>query len=126
MSNPVTFGRRIAKPGATPATRPAVSPTRPDTPSLSAEADRFRASLAAERRGGGFDRFMREQRVQRMLATVIQVMLLLPGALCFMYNTPRPVSAAVELAGIVIGVWLKRERKRRIKEIASWQDEDPA
>ena len=97
-------------------------------PGLSAEADRFRATLATERRagGGGFDHFMREQRVQRMLATVIQVMLLLPGALCCMYNTPRPVSAAVELAGIVIGVWLKRERKRRIKEIASWQDEDPA
>jgi len=129
LSNPVPFGRRAAKPETG---RPRSPPARPAPPSeaagLSAEADRFRASLAAERRGGpaDFDRFMRAQRVQRVMAAGMQLALLLPGAFCFLHDAPRPVSAGLEILGLVVGVWLKQERKRRLKAIAGWRDEDQA
>ena len=46
--------------------------------------------------------------------------LLAPGVVSFIFDMPLSLSIGLEITGIVGGWWLRRERKRHLKEIATW------
>jgi hypothetical protein len=116
VAEPTTFGRRRVQ--SLPAARPAV-----DVHALGPEAEAFRRELSTGRPAApsDFSDWWRTQQAKRLFAWFLTLALLTPGVLCFVFQTPWPVSAGLELGGILINWWLRRERRRRLKEIASWE-----
>ena len=116
---------------APPAPRPArASAPDPAQPSarLSAKAEAFRAELAASRgeAGPGFADWRRSQFGSQLMIWLLGMAFLSPGLLCLILQAPLQVSAVVEIAGIVINIWLRRERRRRRSEILAWQEASDA
>jgi hypothetical protein len=119
MAQHVSFGRRGLAHHAAPAAKAM------DHAALSAEAEAFRAGLAD---GGvsaedGFDGWLRARRGRRLVAWLITFALLTPGVLCFVLKTSPPVSVGLEVVGLVLSVWLRRQRRKHLSEIASWSDQ---
>jgi hypothetical protein len=118
VSDQNSFGRR--KPVVSAVLRSTASQT-----ALSPDAEAFLAKLAAERPAAqsGFAQWMGERRARRTLAWIVGLALLCPGALSFIFNAPAYVSIGLEVMGVVTNVWLRRERRRHLNEIASWEPE---
>jgi hypothetical protein len=129
MSPAKSFGRRqpaAAAPPAQPPPRPAPRPAQPAVsaaPSLSPQAEAFRAELAAERRSGGseFDRWRRSGG-RRWLVWGLTLLSFSPGVVSFLIDAPLPVSGGLEVAAFVGNIWLRRERRRRLHDIATWEE----
>jgi len=114
MAEPVVFGRRQAP--------PVRKPPNPKDSGLSPQAEAFGARLGAgEPRGEDFADWRRSQAGRRITAWLLGFALLLPGVVCFALDVPTPVAILVEAAGIGGNWWLRRERRRRLKEIAAWE-----
>ena len=115
MPEPTTFGR---KPAATPA-KPS---ERTDANALSPQAEAFRKSLKTDGTGGqpNFADWRRSQKGRRAVFWIARILLLAPGVISFIFDMPLEVSGGLEVLGIVGGWWLRRERKRHLKEIATW------
>ena len=47
-----------------------------------------------------------------------------PGIACFLAQAPLTISIAVEIAGLVLGGWLRRERRRRLAAIVAWDADE--
>jgi hypothetical protein len=106
MAQQVSFGRRgLAHPAA-------LAFKAIDHATLSAEAETFRAELAESGVSpeDSFDGWLRARR-------------LTPGVLCFVLKTSAPVSGGLELVGLIISVWLRRQRRKHLSEIANWSDQ---
>jgi hypothetical protein len=118
MAEEIVFGRRVSKPLAPP---PAPADTA-DVHNLDMQAEAFRATLAAERDSppSEFKDWMRAQRTRRVLAWLATFALLTPGALCFIFKAPVAVSFGFEIGGGALNLWLRRERRRHLLEIARW------
>jgi hypothetical protein len=118
VSDQTGFGRR--KPPAASAAHVAMQAR-----TLSDDAEAFRAQLAAERGGSepGFSEWMRARQARRLMAWAIGFALLVPGLLSFFLNLPGYVSLGLEIAGVVINVWLRRERRKHLNDIARWEPE---
>lgn len=116
MTGDTSFGRRRVL--GTP--RPYEIPTAHD---LTPEAEAFRAALAAGRSDPSrdFSDWRRAQRSRRLIAWVLGFALLSPGVLCFLFQAPLPISIALELAGIAVNGWLRRERRRHLRAVAAWE-----
>jgi hypothetical protein len=117
VSEQSSFGRRQAP-------RPAMARPICDAPALSAEAEAFRAQLTASQPQppeAGFAEWRRTQQAGRYFAWAIAFVLLCPGVLCFVFNAPNAVSGGLELTGIAVNYWLRRERRRHLKKITSWE-----
>ncbi len=91
---------------------------------LSPEAEAFRREIAAGRLkdGDAFANWRKAQRGRRLLAWVLSLLLMAPGVICFIMDAPVGVSAVVEVGGMALGWWLRRERKRFLQQISTWQD----
>jgi hypothetical protein len=115
MSAPPAFGRRA--PAATPPPASAVVP-------LSDAAEAFRGELAAGRgEHQDFGAWRRRQSGKRWLAWALGFALLTPGLLGFVLQAPPAVSSGLEIAGIVVGAWLRSARRRHLAAIRAWGDE---
>ena len=113
MSEQTSFGRRRAPTARELLTAPALSP----------EAEAFRAQLSAGRKPPetDFATWKGAQRARRYFAWFAAFALLCPGVLCFIFHAPGYVSAGLEITGIGANFWLRRERRRHLSEIASWE-----
>ena len=113
MSQQTTFGQR----------RTYVTPPAQDDMTLNTAVEAFRAEFAA--RGldevAAFGDWRRSQRNRRLVTGLISAALMCPGLICFVLNTSWVVSAGLELAGLAGGWWLRREQRRQLNEIATWE-----
>ena len=90
---------------------------------LSPQAEAFRASLRADASAAPPDDFAtwrRAQRLRRLAAWVVGLALMSPGLLSLLLQTPLPVSIGLEVAGGLANVWLRRERRRHLRAITTW------
>ena len=119
MPEPTTFGRKA------PASVPkAAEPPRaqPNVQALSAEAEALRKTLQS---GDGvgksdFAQWRRSQLGRRVIFWVASILLLAPGVISFLVDMPFSLSLGLEVLGLAGNWWLRRERKRHLKEIAAW------
>ena len=121
-----SFGRRQpAVPGRSSA--PARVVAAPPAGDLSPEAQAVVTQLAAEprRSASGFADWRRSQVRERLVYWGLTLAFLSPGLLCFAFNAPAGVSTLMEIAGLGVGVWLRLQRRRRLRQIVAW-DETPA
>jgi len=115
MAEPIPFGRR-----APPTARTLPPPPPPQAPvaiqPLSPEAEAFRARMAVEQPASpSFSGWLRRRQAQRAMAWVLTFALL--------SKMPTTVSGGLEFGGIAINAWLRRERRKHLKNIVQW-DED--
>jgi hypothetical protein len=107
--------------------RPTSPPPPPRDQAPAAElppaAEALRAEIAAGRKtaGGDFADWRRSRQGGRAFAWLMTFILLSPGLFCFLYQAPTLVSAGVEACGIAANWWLRRARKKHLKDIAAWQ-----
>lgn len=115
MTQETSFGRR----------RPSDTPKAPepfDPWTLSPEAEAFRASLKADSaKPDDFRQWRQDESGRRLTTWVLSAALLSPGALCFVLQTPPLVSIGLEALGVCANIWLRQERRRRLKAITAWQ-----
>ncbi len=97
-------------------------PRARDEAALSPEAEALRAQLAAGRdeTEPSFADWRRSQRGGQVFAWVMTFALLSPGVLCFLFQAPIQVSSGLEVVGMIANWWLRRERWRRLRDIAAW------
>jgi hypothetical protein len=50
--------------------------------------------------------------------------LLTPGGLCFVLKAPASASCGLEVIGLALSFWLRRQRRKHLSEIANWADQD--
>ena len=117
VTQPTAFGRRSAS------AAPALRPSPAVGVALSPEAEAFVAELKAAppHQAEDFAAWRRASRAQRLLIWGLGAVLLAPGLLCFLLQLPREISGGLELAGMAGNVWLRYDRRRRIKAIAAWE-----
>jgi hypothetical protein len=115
----MTFGRKAP---AGLAQEPEPLGVRTHLDALSAEAEAFRKMLKSEGSpaGSDFARWRRSQLWRRAIFWVVSLALLAPGVISFIFDLPLSLSIGLEIAGITGNWWLRRERKRHLKEIAAW------
>jgi hypothetical protein len=125
VSEQTSFGRRQAsQPVRAP--RPAEAPRAREVrgpEALSPDAEAFRAQLkeAQPIAEPSFAAWRRTQQGRRYFAWLVSFALLCPGVLCFIFNAPLSVSLGLEALGFAVNYWVRRERKRHLNEIATWQ-----
>jgi hypothetical protein len=115
VPEPTTFGRKPA-PSPPKASEPAAAP------GLSAQAEAFRKTLKSEGSTGqsDFADWRRTQKGRRAVFWIASIALLAPGVISFIVDMPFSLSLGLEVLGIAGNWWLRRERRRHLKEIATW------
>ncbi|HEY3890192.1 MAG TPA: hypothetical protein VGL73_16570 [Caulobacteraceae bacterium] len=115
MPEPTTFGRKPAPGLAKP-------PDPPDAHALSPQAEAFRKTLKSDRTAdpSDFAHWRRTQQGRRAVFWIASIALLAPGVISFVVDMPFSLSLGLEVLGIAGNWWLRRERKRHLKEIAAW------
>jgi len=115
VPEPTTFGRKA------PASLPR-APEPADVHGLSADAEAFRKTLKADGPTGksDFAHWRRSQQGRRVVFWLASILLLTPGVISFVVDMPFSLSLGLEVLGIAGNWWLRRERKRHLKEIATW------
>jgi hypothetical protein len=113
VAEETTFGRRRAVGGSE--RRAAVS-----AQVLSPEAEAFRVALE-DVPTQDFSDWRRGQRSRRLIAWILSFVLLSPGVLCFLFQAPLPASIGLELAGMAVNGWLRRERRRHLRAVVGWE-----
>ena len=116
VPEPPPFGRKPAPSLAKP-------PEPPDTHGLSPQAEAFRKTLTSDGTAGASDfaHWRRTQQGRRVVFWGASILLLAPGLISFIFDMPLSLSLGLEVLGIAGNWWLRRERKRHLKEIATWE-----
>jgi hypothetical protein len=115
VPEPTTFGRK-----------PAPSLAKPPAPleahGLSPQAEAFRKTLKSDGTAApsDFAHWRRTQQGRRVVFWIASILLLAPGVISFIVDMPFSLSLGLEVLGIAGNWWLRRERKRHLKEIATW------
>ncbi len=120
MAGAKEFGRRQAPPGPS---KPQAPPPVPCDPLvLSPDAERFRQSVgsAFRRKPDEFQLWWRTQTTHRLLLWLLNVTLIAPGLLCAALGLGAAASGIVEILGVALAIWVRRERRRRLQAIAQW------
>ena len=117
--SPNTFGRRQHLPplpplGSEKRIRKSRPPRSEQPPKIEAKAKPKPAPDSE------FTAWRKAQAPRSALFWLASLALMAPGIACFLAQAPWQMSAVVEAAGLVAGGWLRRERKRRLAEIAAW------
>jgi hypothetical protein len=117
VPEPTTFGRKPAAPAAQPPLE------RTDPNALSVQAEAFRKSLKSGATAGqsDFADWRRSQQGRRAIFWIASIAMLVPGVISFVVDMPFSLSLGLEVLGIAGNWWLRRERKRHLKEIATWE-----
>jgi len=117
-----TFGRRQAPSGYTPPTRPESTRLAPPA-ALSESAEAFRAEVAADLgAASSFRRWRRTPDGRKLLMWAATGASVIPGIVTFVIGAPLIVSIGLEALSFVGNIWLRRERRRRLREIVEWQE----
>jgi hypothetical protein len=105
-------------------TRPAAPKADPAAFDLSPEAEAFVLTLKADRSAepDAFTAWRQADRSRRLMMWGLGAVLLAPGLVCFLLQLPAWLSAALELAGLFGNLWLRQERRRRLKQIAAFPE----
>ncbi len=119
MREPTRFGRKA--PASLPKT-PAPAVARAQLQALSAEAEAFRKTLKSgdPAAKSDFAHWRRSQLGRRVIFWIASILLLAPGVISFVVDMPFSLSAGLEVLGLAGNWWLRRERRRHLKEIATW------
>jgi len=125
MAGETTFGRRRAgapQPMGAPRRSPPAPP--PSVDDLSPAAEAFRAALKSGRPNDDpdFSDWMRRQQGRRAVAWGLGLALMVPGLVGFVIDLPWPVSSGLEAFGLIAAWWLRRERRRHLKAVATWEE----
>ena len=121
MSESKTFGRRQAPSGAAPAPKPLAGP--PPSPDWSPAAEALSAEIAATRdASSGFAQWRRSYGARQLVVWTLTLASFAPGVISFLVDAPLSLSIALELISFVGNIWLRRERRRRMRAIVDWQD----
>jgi hypothetical protein len=134
-----TFGRRnqasprsppspARRPDPAPRTESRIGPkTAPPKSDLSPEAEAFRAELAAGRgaKSGDFSDWRRVHNRERWLIWGLTLLSFTPGIATFLLDAPIELSGGLELAAMIGNVWLRTARRRRLRDIVSWESPNP-
>jgi hypothetical protein len=133
MPTATAFGRRGAptppqprRPRQPPSAR-AAEPA-PPAPDLSAEAEAFRASLAADRggRSDAFGDWRRSTNWERWLMWGVRLFSFAPGLISFVIDAPIELSIGLEVAAFAGNIWFRTTRRRRMREVVAWKDPNEA
>jgi hypothetical protein len=114
------FGRRAVPPHPPSTTLAPVDPFEPMA--LSPEAEAFRAQLAGQPRRQDFSDWRRAQRARWLVTWGLTLVFLAPGAICFALDLPKPLAIGLEIAGFGVNAWLRRARRQRLRDIATWEE----
>ena len=116
----MSFGHRQTPSGpAASRARPAAAPT----PFLDARAESFRAEIAEGRAApSSFDAWRRSWTGRRWLVFAVTLASFLPGLASFLIDAPIVVSIGLSGASLAANLWLRRERRLRLKEIVAWEE----
>ena len=68
-----------------------------------------------------FAAWRRSERLRQIGLWTLGAALLAPGVIGYLLSFPRPACAALEVAGLLGNVWVRRERRRNLREIARWE-----
>ncbi len=93
-----------------------------DADALSPQAEAFRKTLKSSATAGQseFADWRRSQQGRRIVLWLASIALLAPGVISFIVDMPFSLSLGLEALGIAGNWWLRRERRRRLREIATW------
>ena len=94
---------------------------------LSPQAEAFRAQVRASLGGSPDDDFTRWQKSQqggRIMAWGLSVVLMAPGAICFILKIDAATSMIVEAVGLALGWFLRHRRRKYIRQVVNWADPD--
>ena len=90
---------------------------------LDPRAEAFAAQLAADRRAGsGFDQWRRSESSRRWLFRGLTLASFAPGLVSAVIDAPMEISVGLEVGALILNVWLRAERRRRLRAIVSWED----
>jgi hypothetical protein len=118
-----TFGRRHSASATPAAAAPRSTSAAQAIDALSPEAEAFRARLALDKsqaKSGSSAR--RSSRRRQVLVWGATLASFAPGVATFLMDAPLEVSIGLEIVAMVANVWIRRERRRRLKEIVAWED----
>ena len=120
MPEPTRFGRKA--PASLPKT-PAPAVARAQLQALSPQAEAFRKTLNPRGRAGpsDFAHWRSTQQGRRALLWIASLARLAPGVLSFLFDMPLELSGGLEILGFAGNWWLRRERKRHLNDIATWE-----
>jgi hypothetical protein len=121
-----SFGHRQApvapaRPAAPPRTpAPAAKPAL----NLDPRAEAFAAQLAADRGAApsGFDGWRRSRSGRTWVFWGISLLSVSPGIVSYVMQLPLELTIGLEVAAFVGNIWLRIERRRRLREIVSWEE----
>ncbi len=115
MAASPTFGRKRPSSAAAPSNSAPIQ-------SLSPQAEAFRAQLLSNpgKTVNEFGDWTRATGPRRWMVWATGLALMSPGLLCFLFHAPLAVSIGLEIAGGVANAWLRRERRRHLRAIVSW------
>jgi hypothetical protein len=115
VPEPTTFGCKPAAPVAQPL-------ERAEANALSPQAEVFRKSLRSDGPAGqsDFAIWRRSQQGRRAVFWIASILMLAPGVISFVVDMPFGLSLGLEVLGIAGNWWLRRERRRHLNEIATW------
>ena len=115
--------------------RPATSYVPQEVPGyvepLSEEAEAARLQLAMELRSGargargadgGFRNWKRAQGARRLIVWFLSFAFMAPGVIFAVYEVSPWISGGAEVVGLVGGFLLRRERRRYLKQVATWEE----
>ena len=115
MTSTTPFGRRQAP----------VSPSASNAAERDKRFEALRQDLVRVRgEDTDFRGWRRERQLGRWTAWFLTFALLMPGVICFMAHAPQTISGGLEVAGIVGGWLLRRQRKQRLSAIREWEPDE--
>ena len=121
MSDSKAFGRRQTVSATAPAPKPLAEPA--PTSDLNAAAETLRAEIAAKRAAStGFAQWRRSYGARQLLVWTLTLASFAPGLITFAMDAPLSLSILLELISFAGNIWLRRERRRRMRAIVDWQD----
>ena len=95
------------------------------TAALDPRAEAFAAQLATDRRAGsGFDQWRRSESGRRWLFRGLTLASFSPGLVSVLIDAPMELSVGLEVAALILNIWLRAERRRRLRAIVNWDDSE--
>ena len=121
---PTSFGRRQHLPPLPPLGHDKRSRKVGRNPSEKPPRPASKAAAKPPSSDANFAAWRRSQAAGSMVFWLASLALMAPGIACFLAQAPLTISIAVEIAGLVLGGWLRRERRRRLAAIVAWDADE--